>query len=111
MRIVTYDEVDPRAVRQLCATAAGWDLPEDHIRKIRRVDPRCFDGFALYAVEEGKVVTQVIPFRMRVRLRSGEETVGAIAGVCSHPTRWARDSRGRRCSGPTNGSSARDGGW
>src|SRR5213595_2866965 len=69
MRIVTYDEVDPRAVRQLCATAAGWDLPEDHIRKIRRVDPRCFDGFALYAVEE---------------------TVGAIAGVCSHPTRWGQ---------------------
>ena len=90
MRIVTYDEVDPRAVRQLCATAAGWDLPEDHIRKIRRVDPRCFDGFALYAVEDGKVVTQVIPFRMRVRLRSGEETVGAIAGVCSHPTRWGQ---------------------
>src|SRR5436305_12528983 len=88
MRIVTYDEVDPRAVRQLCATAAGWDLPEDHIRKIRRVDPRCFDGFALYAVEDGKVVTQVIPFHMRVRLRSGEETAGAIAGVCSHPTRW-----------------------
>src|SRR5438093_10563436 len=87
MRIVTYDEVDPRAVRQLCVTAAGWDLSEDQVRKIRRVDPRCFDGFALYAVEDGKVVTQVIPFHMRVRLRSGEETVGAIAGVSSHTTR------------------------
>src|SRR5947209_6031516 len=108
MRIVTYDEVDPRAVRQLCVTAAGWDVHEDHIRKIRRVDPRCFDGFALYAVEDGKVVTQVIPFRMRVRLLSGEETV--VRSRVSVPTQHggARDSRGTPCNGPTNGSSARD---
>ena len=90
MRIVTYDEVDPYEVYRLNLAAFGWGLAEADVRRIRRKDPRVFDGFAFYAVERGKPLAQVNPLRMPVRLTTGVETVGGIAGVCSHPSVWGR---------------------
>ena len=90
MRIVTYDEVDPYEVYRLNLSAFGWGLSEGDVSRVRRKDPRVFDGFAFYAVERGKPLAQVHPLRMPVRLTTGVETVGGIAGVCSHPTVWGR---------------------
>ena len=88
MKIMTYDDVDPTAVYRLTSMAFGWGLTESHVRRERREDPRCFEEFGFYAVEDGRPLAQVIPFRMRIRLATGVETIGAIAGVCSHPSVW-----------------------
>ncbi|MGI0149167.1 MAG: GNAT family N-acetyltransferase, partial [Thermoplasmata archaeon] len=91
MKFLTYDEVDPDAVYRLMSTSFGWGgVTASAVQRERREDPRCFEGFAFYAVENGKPVAQVIPFRMRVRLATGIETIGAIAGVCSHPAKWGQ---------------------
>lgn len=91
MKIVTYDDVDPDSVYRLMSTSFGWGgMTASAVRRERRDDPRCFEGFAFYAVADGRPVAQVIPFRMRVRLTTGIETIGAIAGVCSHPSTWGQ---------------------
>lgn len=74
MKIVTYDEVDPLDVYRLTSMTFGWGLAESHVRRERREDPRCFEGYALYAVEDGRPLAQVIPFRMQVRLATGIST-------------------------------------
>lgn len=90
MKIVTYDDVDPLAVYRLTSMAFGSGLTPSHVRRERRADPRCFEGYALYAVEDDRPLAQVIPFRMRVRLSTGIETIGCIGGVCSHPSVWGQ---------------------
>lgn len=90
MQIRTYDEVDPYDVYQLTLAAFGWGLVERWVRQSIRRDPRVLEGFAIYAVERGKLLAQVIPLRMSVRLTCGPEAIGAIAGVCSHPSVWGK---------------------
>ncbi|MCI4371616.1 MAG: GNAT family N-acetyltransferase, partial [Thermoplasmata archaeon] len=70
-----------------------------HVRRERRADPRCFPGFALYAMEDGRLLAQVIPLRLRVRLTTGIETIGGVAGVCSHPSQWGRGSAWKTMEG------------
>lgn len=90
MQIRWYDEVDAHDVFRLNLAAFGRGLSEDWVRLARRRDPRVSDGYAIYAVEGRKPVAQVIPERMPVRLTSGPEVVGAVAGVCAHPGVWGR---------------------
>jgi len=90
MQIRWYDEVDAHDVFRLNLAAFGHGLSEDWVRLARRRDPRVSDGYAIYAVEGPKPVAQVIPERMPVRLMSGPEVVGAVAGVCGHPGVWGR---------------------
>jgi len=90
MQVRTYDEVDPFDVYKLTLAAFGSGLRERWVRLARRRDPRVLDEYAIYAVVRGRPVAQVIPLRMDVRLTSGIEHVGGIAGVCSHPAVWGR---------------------
>lgn len=90
MRILTYDEVDPYEVYHLTLSAFGFGLSEKWVRHARRKDPRVIEEYAIYAVEGGRPLAQVIPLKMVVRLTTGVETVGGIAGVCSHPSVWGR---------------------
>jgi len=90
MQIKTYDEVDHYEVYRLGAVAFGWGMSERAVRVTRKLDPRYLDSFAVYAVENGKPVAQVIPMKFPVRLTTGVEEVGGLQAVCSHPTVWGK---------------------
>ncbi len=90
MKICYYDEVDHYDVHRLTMLAFGWAMRPREIRYLMRHDPRVMDGYGLYAVEDGLVVAQVVPLHMPVRLTSGVEVVGGMAGVCSLPSIWGR---------------------
>ncbi len=90
MRVRTYDEIDPLDAFRLSMLSFGaaWDAAK--IRRVRMRNRTYLDGFAMYAEERGRVLAQVVPLRFRVRLTSGIEDVGGLAGVCSHPAVWGR---------------------
>ncbi len=90
MKVRTYDEIDPDDAFRLSFLAFGEAWSGAKVRRVRSTDKRYFDEFALYAEERGRVLAQVVPLRFRVRLRSGVEEVGGIAGVCTHPAAWGR---------------------
>ncbi len=90
MQIRSYDEVDPYEVYKIGMIGFGWPLTPEYVRHALREDPRVLDGFAIYAMEREKPIAQVVPLEMPVRLTSGVETVGGIAGVCSHPSVWGK---------------------
>lgn len=90
MQTRTYDEVDPFEVYKLTMASFGWGMSESEVRMRIRKDPRVLDGFAMYAEEDGRLLAQVIPLRMRVRLTTGPEEVGGLQGVCSHPSVWGK---------------------
>lgn len=88
MWIRTYDEVDPFDVYRLNLASFGWGIDDKTVRRVRRMDPFGVDGFAVYAGERGSILAQVVPLAFPVRLTTGIETVGGLAGVCSHPSVW-----------------------
>lgn len=90
MQIRTFDEVDPFEIHKLTVTSFGWAAPERRMRRQIREDPRVVEGYGRYAVERRRVVAQVVPLKMPVRLTSGVETIGGIAAVCSLPEVWGR---------------------
>lgn len=90
MRIRTYDEVDPFEIHKLTLASFGWAAPESRMRRAIREDPRVLDGYGRYIVERGRVLAQVVPLKMPVRLTSGVETIGGVAAVCSLPEVWGR---------------------
>src|SRR2546428_4966584 len=90
MRVRTYDEIDPIDAFRLSVLSFGdaWDAAK--IRRVRASDRRYLKEVALYAEERGRVLAQVVPLRVPVRLSTGVEEVGGLAGVCSHPAVWGR---------------------
>jgi len=90
MKILAYDELDPYDVHRLCMSSFGWVATEREVRVLVRRDPRYFDFFAVYAVDGGRPLAQVIPMRMPVNLTSGVTEVGGLQAVCSHPSVWGK---------------------
>lgn len=90
MRIRTFDEVDPFEIHKLVLASFGWAMPESRMRRQIRKDPRVMEGYTVYAVERGRLLAQVMPLKMNVRLTTGVETIGGIAAVCSRPEVWGR---------------------
>ncbi len=90
MRILRYDEVDPLEAVRLSTAAFHRALQPEQIEALVRKEPRHAYGYGVYAVERGRVLAQAVPLRFPVRLRSGVEPVGGIAGVCSLPSEWGR---------------------
>lgn len=90
MKIQTYDEVDPFEVYKLGMIAFGWAITPKYVEHRLREDPRIMEGFAIYAMVGGEVVSQVVPLKMQVHLTSGVETVGGVQGVCSLPSVWGK---------------------
>lgn len=88
MQIRSLDEIDAQEAVRLCAIAFGWTLTESEMGRIYRRDPRYPYGPPVYAVERGRVLAQIVPMRMPVRLTTGVEAVGGLQGVCSHPSVW-----------------------
>ncbi len=90
MKVRTYDEIDPVDAFRLSLVAFGSAWDEATIGRVRSSDRRYLKEFALYAEERGRVLAQVVPLRFPVRLASGVEEVGGVAGVCSHPSVWGQ---------------------
>jgi GNAT superfamily N-acetyltransferase len=90
MQVRSYDEIDPLDAFRLSLVAFGDAWDEATVRRVRASDRRYLEEFALYSVDHGRVLAQVCPMRFRVRLTTGLEDVGGVAGVCSHPSVWGR---------------------
>ncbi len=90
MQIRSYEEVDPDEVVRLSMAAFRRALLPEEIASLLRSDPRYAYGYGDYAVEHGRVMAQAVPMKFTVRLATGVETVGGVAGVCSLPSVWGR---------------------
>lgn len=86
MKTKEYDEVDPWEVLHLNLLCLDYALTPERVAFIRRLDPRPFPLFAIYAVEDGIVVGQMGVFRLPMVTVDGFEDVGGIWAVCTHPT-------------------------
>lgn len=85
MKILEYDDVDPLGALQLNMLALEFALTPEHAAHIRRTDPRPFPFFAIYAVEDDKVLGQVGVFRLPMISTQGLEAVGGVWAVSTHP--------------------------
>ena len=85
MKILEFDEVDTLQVLQLNLLALEFALTPEHVNHIRRTDPRPFPFFAIYAVEDDKVLGQVGVFRLPMVSIEGREDVGGVWAVSTHP--------------------------
>ena len=90
MQIRAYDEVDPNEVVRLSLAAFRRALQPEQVEALVRTDPWYAYGYGVYAVEHGRLLAQAVPLRFPVRLATGVEDVGGIAGVCSLPSMWGR---------------------
>jgi hypothetical protein len=85
MRICEYDEVDPLEVLHLNLLCLDFALTPELVAMIRRLDPRPFPCFALYAVEDDEIAGQVGLFRLPVVSAQGVEEVGGVGAIATHP--------------------------
>ena len=85
MVITEYDQVDPLQVLHLNLLCLDFALTPALVQLIRRMDPRPFPFFAVYAVEGGTVVGQVGVFRLPMISLEGAAEVGGVWAVSTHP--------------------------
>lgn len=85
MRIAEYDNVDPLQVLQLNLLCLDFALTPELVSLIRRMDPRPFPFFALYALEGDAVVGQVGVFRLPMVSAEGASEVGGVWAASTHP--------------------------
>jgi GNAT superfamily N-acetyltransferase len=83
MKMLGYDEVDGQQVLGLNLTCFNWMLTPEQVDHIRKIDPRCPDYFALYAVENDKVLSQVGYISVDAQTVQGPEKVGFVWGVAT----------------------------
>jgi GNAT superfamily N-acetyltransferase len=85
MEIAEYDQVDALGVLHLNLLALGFALTPEYAAALRRLDPRPFRYFALYAQGGGTVAGQVGVFRLPVVSSAGAGEVGGVWAVSTHP--------------------------
>lgn len=84
-RIVEYDAVDPLQVLHINLLCLDFALTPELAALIRRMDPRPFPFFALYALEGSTVLGQVGVFRLPMISTAGATDVGGVWAVSTHP--------------------------
>lgn len=84
-RVADYDAVDPLQVLHLNLLALDFALTPELVALIRRMDPRPFPCFAVYAVDGDAVAGQVGVFRLPVVSVEGADEVGGVWAVSTHP--------------------------
>ncbi len=90
MEIREYDQVDPFDVLDLNLLCLRYELTPERVGTIRRLDPRPFPFFAIYAMEEGSLLGQVGVYRLPIVTIDGPEEVGGICAMCAHPAHSRR---------------------
>ncbi|MCK4444830.1 MAG: GNAT family N-acetyltransferase, partial [Thermoplasmata archaeon] len=86
MKILHYDEVDPLEAFQLNINALWWSLTPTRAESYMKYDNRWSDDTFLFAVDKGKIVSQVMGLRIPTKTVDGEETVLGVAGVATQPS-------------------------
>jgi hypothetical protein len=59
MKIVTYDEIDPREAMVIHQAAFGRPMTPDQVKLMRDLDRRCSDLFGVYALNEEGMCRQL----------------------------------------------------
>lgn len=85
MKILEYDDVNPLEVLSLNLAGLGFALTPERAALIRKLDPRPFPFFAVYAQLEGTVAGQVGVFRMPIITTHGPDEVGGVWAVNALP--------------------------
>ena len=85
MKILTYDEVDHDQALLIHLSGFGWALTEEHVKAMVEHDARIWKPFGIYAVDKGRVLGQIVPFRIPTRTRDGVEDVLGVAEVVTAP--------------------------
>jgi predicted acetyltransferase len=85
MQFKTYDEVEPDNVAQLTIAGFGWNLSAETVKKLRKKDRNCTEWFAMYAVENDKVLAQVGASYPDIRTTEGKMKLGYVWGVTTLP--------------------------
>lgn len=85
MKIVEYDDVDPVGVFNLTMLALDFLLTPERGEHIRRTDPRPFPFLSVCAVEDELVIGHVGVFRLPMVTTEGQEDVGGVWAVSTHP--------------------------
>lgn len=89
IRIAEYDDVDPLQVLHINLLCLDFALTPELVAVIRRMDPRPFPFFAVYAVAGRAVAGQVGVFRLPVVSAAGAEEVGGVWAIAIHPA-WRK---------------------
>jgi GNAT superfamily N-acetyltransferase len=86
MKILGYDEVDGEQVLELNLKCFGWFISPKQAKIIRSKDKHASDYFALYAVEDDIVQSQVGVVTVNTRTADGIEKVGYLWGIATRPS-------------------------
>ncbi len=86
MKYLHYDEVDPQDAFMLNIDALWWAMTPKRVEDYLKYDDRWSSDSFLYAVDKGKVVSQVVGLRIPTKTVEGEELVLGVAGVATHPS-------------------------
>lgn len=86
MKILHYDEIDPQEAFMLNINALWWPLTPSRVEDLIKYDDRWSSDSLLYAVDKGKIVSQVVGLRIPTKTTDGEELSLGVAGVASHPS-------------------------
>lgn len=84
-QIAEYDAVDPLHVLHINLLCLNLGLTPELAALMRRMDPRPFPFFALYALNGSTVTGQVGVFRLPVVSTTGATDVGGVWAVSTHP--------------------------
>jgi GNAT superfamily N-acetyltransferase len=90
MKIVEYNNVDSLQVLNLTLLALDFPLTPERATHLRRTDPRPFPCFTVNAVEDNMVLGQVGVFRLSMISSEGQEDVGGVWAVSTHPQHAGR---------------------
>ena len=90
MKILDYDDVDPLQVLHLTMLALDFPFTPEHAAHIRRTDRRPFPCLTVNAVENDLVLGQVGMFRLPMISIEGQEDVGGVWAVSTHPNHSGR---------------------
>ncbi|HNS01256.1 MAG TPA: GNAT family N-acetyltransferase [Anaerolineae bacterium] len=83
--IAEYDAVDPLQVLHINLLCLNLSLTPELAALMRRMDPRPFPFFALYALNGSTATGQVGVFRLPVVSTTGAADVGGVWAVSTHP--------------------------
>ena len=114
MEILEFDQL-PRAMRPQLAEmpVLDGDPPQDfaYLSTARKVVPDCSDYFALYAVEDGQILSRVETAWPRFTTRDGTARVLAVCEVETRPTAGGRGIARRLLEELHRREAARGKGW
>jgi predicted acetyltransferase len=85
MKILHYDEIDQQEAFMLNINALWFPFTPTRINTRIKYDDRWSKDSCLYAVDKGKIVSQVAALRIPTKTVDGEETILGVAEVATHP--------------------------